>query len=350
MADADVLISQGSGTKIDTRTVGAGTDEHRQVVVLGDPTTAANVAGVSAQGALLVQGHQGAATTLNVTTSSSTTGALAASNYNVAMISIRGTHAGINLTWETSDDGGTNWFPCLAQRDDTAAATTTSGVITSNASVSWTMTVGAATHIRVRSTAWTSGTGVVTVTLQSMSYETVVSAYLQGTSTVDTELPAAAAISDTLANPTTPQIASDQMTFNGSTWERQRSVSLTTNVDTSSARTATGTGATLTNYSGAKGLSVWVNVTAVTGTTPSCVFKLQWSPDNGTTWIDWDTTNLQSSAVTATGTVLLKVGQAQANAANSTKQDHIPRQVRLAWTITGTTPSFTFASWFTTTG
>lgn len=48
MADADVQITAGSGTKIDTRTVGAGTDEHRQVICIGDPTTAANVAPVDA--------------------------------------------------------------------------------------------------------------------------------------------------------------------------------------------------------------------------------------------------------------------------------------------------------------
>lgn len=48
MADADIAITAGSGTKVDTRTVGAGTDEHRQVVVIGDPSTAANVALVDA--------------------------------------------------------------------------------------------------------------------------------------------------------------------------------------------------------------------------------------------------------------------------------------------------------------
>jgi len=46
MADSDIQITAGSGTKVDTRTVGAGDDEHRQVVVIGDPTTAANVATV----------------------------------------------------------------------------------------------------------------------------------------------------------------------------------------------------------------------------------------------------------------------------------------------------------------
>lgn len=48
MADADVQITAGTGTKIDTRTVGAGVDEHRQVVCIGDPSTAANVAPVDA--------------------------------------------------------------------------------------------------------------------------------------------------------------------------------------------------------------------------------------------------------------------------------------------------------------
>jgi hypothetical protein len=52
MADADVAITAGTGTKIDTRTVGAGTDEHRQVVVIGDPSTAANVASADATNGL----------------------------------------------------------------------------------------------------------------------------------------------------------------------------------------------------------------------------------------------------------------------------------------------------------
>lgn len=54
MADADILITAGSGTKIDTRTVGAGTDEHRQVMVVGDPSTATAVASVTAANGLAV--------------------------------------------------------------------------------------------------------------------------------------------------------------------------------------------------------------------------------------------------------------------------------------------------------
>lgn len=55
MADADVPITAGSGTKIDTRTVGPGVDEHRQVIVVGDPTTNTAVATVTAASGLRVE-------------------------------------------------------------------------------------------------------------------------------------------------------------------------------------------------------------------------------------------------------------------------------------------------------
>jgi hypothetical protein len=59
MADADIQIPvTGTGDtgpkKVDTRTVGAGADEHRQVVVIGSPTTASDVAGTTAANGLAV--------------------------------------------------------------------------------------------------------------------------------------------------------------------------------------------------------------------------------------------------------------------------------------------------------
>ena len=151
------------------------------------------------------------------------------------MISIRGTHAGINLTWETSDDGGTNWFPSLAQRDDTGAAAPrrpassrpTPRVVDDDGRCG-DASASARRHGR-RAPATSQSRSSRCHTRPSPS------AYAAGRppSARSTELPAAAAISDTLANPTTPQIASDQMTFNGSTWGGS-GPSLTTNVDTSS--------------------------------------------------------------------------------------------------------------------
>lgn len=55
MADSSVAITAGIGTSIDTRTEATNGD-HRQVVVIGDPSATAGVATVSTGGALLVGG------------------------------------------------------------------------------------------------------------------------------------------------------------------------------------------------------------------------------------------------------------------------------------------------------
>lgn len=54
MADSDIQITAGIGTKVDTRTVGTGADEHRQVMVVGDPSTSTAVASVTAANGLAV--------------------------------------------------------------------------------------------------------------------------------------------------------------------------------------------------------------------------------------------------------------------------------------------------------
>lgn len=87
MADADVNITPGSGVKVDTRTVGAGTDEHRQVMVIGDPTTAANVATVDAAGGANVrQEVAGTATLANVNDAATSTTLVAANTARLGLI------------------------------------------------------------------------------------------------------------------------------------------------------------------------------------------------------------------------------------------------------------------------
>lgn len=70
-----------------------------------------------------------------------------------------------------------------------------------------------------------------------------------------------------------------------------------------------------------------VEVSAVSGTTPSMTVEVQWSMD-GTTFGPVDTTADAFAAITAVGNV---VKQFTAKAPF----------FRLAWTVTGTTPSFT---------
>lgn len=76
-------------------------------------------------------------------------------------------------------------------------------------------------------------------------------------------------------------------------------------------------------------LNLLVGVTAVAGTTPSMAITVQWSEDGGQTWADADPADT-FSAITAV-TALVKQFTVKAPT------------FRIAWTITGTTPSFTFA-------
>jgi hypothetical protein len=95
----------------------------------------------------------------------------------------------------------------------------------------------------------------------------------------------------------------------------------------SSARTTSGqsAGDGLTDNSAL--LAVVVNVTAVSGTSPSLTIGVQWSAD-GTVWADADPVDV-FTAITAAG-VKAKTFQRKG-----------PMH-RITWAITGTSPSFTF--------
>lgn len=200
-----VPITAGSGTAIETFQPLSG--YHRQAVVIADPVNGSNVASVSAGGALIVQGAQGADSSTNFTTSSSTTGTLACSNYNIATVTITGTYAGINLTFEVSMDGGTTWVPITAaQLGANVLAYGSTGTITANSAIGWDISIGAATAFRVRTTAYASGTAVVQVAFQTLPYEPspVVSVY--GSLVVGGSVTAVASGTYT-TTPTTPSVS-----------------------------------------------------------------------------------------------------------------------------------------------
>lgn len=96
----------------------------------------------------------------------------------------------------------------------------------------------------------------------------------------------------------------------------------------SAARTANGNGNGIYIGNAALEFNVLLDVTAVSGTTPSLVIGVQWSTD-GSTWFDADPADVMT-AVTAVG--------------RKTKGFNVKGSwARITWTITGTTPSFTFA-------
>lgn len=101
----------------------------------------------------------------------------------------------------------------------------------------------------------------------------------------------------------------------------------------SAARTTTGnSGALPSDYSAAKTLRAQLNVTAASGTTPNLVCLIEDSVDDGATWNTVGT----FAAKTAVGREVINITNPFAG------------KLRVSWTITGTTPSFTFAvDWFT---
>lgn len=97
----------------------------------------------------------------------------------------------------------------------------------------------------------------------------------------------------------------------------------------SAARTVSGNSAAITVPRGKSFVNVLVNVTAASGTTPNMALTLEWSID-GTTWIKADPADT-FTAITSVTSAAKRV---------DVKGDY----VRLVWTVTGTTPSFTFAA------
>lgn len=162
-----------------------------------------------------------------------------------------------------------------------------------------------------------------------------------------------AALADVTANPTVSTAGAANLVFNGASWDRRRAnVNLT--VGDTGAKTATFNGALFSNFNGPGGLIACI-VSAVSGTTPTMTLQLQWSPDGGTTWLNYGP---PTAALTAAGTAVIGCFPAQwgdqstATLAAMTSgaavskfiSAPLPRTCRIVYTIGGTTPSFTIAN------
>lgn len=163
------------------------------------------------------------------------------------------------------------------------------------------------------------------------------------------EFPAAAALADATANPTTTAVGSENMLFNGTTWDRFRGAWDTTTGD-SGTKTATFAGATQTNYNH-RGAIITVKLGTVSGTSPTLNATLQWSPDAGTTWLNMAAATSNATATNNTISILayptnwsvagatpaaLTLGSTVSQVLNVA----LPRTWRINYTIGGTSPSF----------
>ncbi len=96
----------------------------------------------------------------------------------------------------------------------------------------------------------------------------------------------------------------------------------------SAARTTTGTSSAITLDGLGEDVSLAVDVTAASGTTPTLDMTIEWSHDGGTTWMTADPPDAFTQITAAAKKT--KVFAAKAPT------------YRVRWTIAGTTPSFTF--------
>ena len=270
MADSAVAITAGSGTNVDTRTEATNGD-HRQVVVIGDPSVTNGVATVSTGGALstlpagaaasgsavsgnplLVGGSDGTnARSLSTDTSgrlitvppdTSATISIAANatpggsitgltGSGVAMIQVTSVGTGGVVQAQLTVDG-TNWLNVTGSNSIVNSATgayVASGNI--NAVGMYMVDVSGATGVRVITTVLTSGTftGSIRV-VPGVGGSTAIAGIplvaQSGTWTVGvTGYPTAAASADALANPTVTQVGAANLVFNGTTWDRARTAS-----------------------------------------------------------------------------------------------------------------------------
>lgn len=245
-------------------------------------------------------------------------------------------HAGITIQFDGTPDGGTTWVPVAAYQTNTPSAGAVNSIaLGANSSTQFFVMVGALKQLRVRSSAYTSGSLNVSIMTTDDETPQYMTSGVGGSA-------APAALADSFANPTESHVASDLFLYNGTAWDRQRS-NFTLAYETSSAKTATGASANVTNHN-ARGCYIQVNVTAVSGTTPTMTCRVQYSVDSGSNFVDLDTTNAQTASITTTGLYQLRVYPGIAAVANSACNAPLPRTWRLAWTIGGTTPSFTFSS------
>lgn len=100
-------------------------------------------------------------------------------------------------------------------------------------------------------------------------------------------------------------------------------------VSASSAKTASGASSAINVPRSSTALAVLADVTAVAGVTPSMTLSVEWS-HNGITFAAHDPVDAFTALVAA--------------GAKVKRFDVKGEWFRLVWTLTGTTPSFTFSS------
>lgn len=173
MAD-NVAITAGAGTTIATDDV-AGVQFQRVKLVDGTLDSSAVIPGDATDG-LVVNPKRPNRGTLSSGTMAATNAAVTAgvTDQAGAGVVIFGTYVA-TVVFEASLDGGTTWVPVQGQQIDTGAVSTTSGALV-NTARAWEFGTAGMTNIRVRASAYTSGTVSAAWVTTAFAADPVVSA------------------------------------------------------------------------------------------------------------------------------------------------------------------------------
>lgn len=281
----------------------------------------------------------------NILTPTAGAAGLEVSGLRSGSIQVVSTGTGGTFIFEQSNDN-VNWVALPVYNAGLATAVPIVAAITATASAIFYTFPIRANFLRLRIVTTITGGNIRAFSrLSSDTWTPAVFSVAQGTAanlqvTADTEFAAAAALADGAANPTTASGGALVSEFNGTTWDRMRG-NTSVSVEASSAKTVSGnSAAAITNHS-ASGVILFVNVSAVSGTTPTLAVRVQVQDPVSTTWVD--VPGAVTASITGVSLVTLALYPGVTVAANAAVSYPLPRTWRLAWTIGGTTPSFTFS-------
>lgn len=133
------------------------------------PVTMSSAGGNSITNPIFTANAEAGDTTGTFTNATQTTSVTAnnGDGYATALVSLSGTYNTASGVFEVSDDGGTTWYPVTGIRSDDSSVASSYTALT-NSNLQWSFPISGNDSFRVRSTAVTSGTVAVRISISAV--------------------------------------------------------------------------------------------------------------------------------------------------------------------------------------